>query len=130
MRPTIPTSPITLFASAARDTAEEFVSDTYDGIPNQYRGLAIIIDVTVDDAASTGFVVNIDDKEDDGEWTTRLASPTIDAVGSTVLILHPSAPTDRANSIETTSLNYKWRATLTHSDTNAMTASVTAFYLA
>lgn len=125
-----PSQPVTLFASAARDTVEEFVSEVYDGIPTQYRGVLIVVDVTVDGAASTGFVVDIDNKElGDGEWTTALASPTIDAVGTTLLLLHPEAPTDRANAVETTSLDYKWRATLTHSDTNAMTASVQAYFL-
>lgn len=131
MRPTrmVPAQPVTLLASAARTNSAVAVSATQDGIPETYRGVLIVVDVTVDGAASTGFTVDVDDKVDGGEWTTRLASPAITATGATLLLLHPDAPTDVANAVEKTSLNYKWRVTWTHSDANAMTGSVTAFYL-
>jgi hypothetical protein len=128
-----PAQPVAVFASAARDNtgAESgiYVSDTYEINASQYRGVLILANVTVDGAASTGFVVDVDDKLEDGEWTTRLASATINGTGTTLMLLHPSAPTDRANQIEKTPLNYKWRVTWTHSDENAMTGSVQAYYL-
>jgi hypothetical protein len=127
-----PPQPVTLFASAARDdTGAEsglFVSEIYDGIPSQYRGVLIEINVTVDGATSTGFVVDVDTDDGDG-FTTALASPTIDGLGTTLLLLHPEAEEDVANAVETTSLEYKWRVTWTHSDENAMTGSVQAYFL-
>jgi hypothetical protein len=131
MRPNraMPSQPVTLFASAARTNSVVHTSDTFDLDSSQCRGILVVIDVTVDGAASTGFVVDIDDKLEDGEWTTRLASATINATGTTLMLIHPSAPTDRANAVEKTPLNYKCRATWTHSDANAMTGSVTAWNL-
>ena len=129
-----PPQPVTLFASAARDNtgAESgiFVSEIYDGIPSQYRGVLIVANVTVDGAISTGFVIDVDNKETgDGVWTTALASATIDGLGTTFMLVHPDAPEDVANIVETTSLDYKWRVTWTHSDENAMTGSVQAYFL-
>jgi hypothetical protein len=129
-----PPQPVTIFASAARDdTGAEsgvFVSEIYDGIPTQYRGVLIETSVTVDGATSTGFVIDVDTDDGDGDgWVTALASATIDGLGSTLMLLHPAALTDRSNQVEKTSLEYKWRVTWTHSDENAMTGAVLAYFL-
>jgi hypothetical protein len=117
-----------LLASAARTNSAVAVSAIQDGIPAAYRGVLIVVDVTVDGAASTGFVVDVDNDDGTG-FATALASATINSVGTTLMLVHPSAPTDRANTVEKTPLLYKWRVTWTHSDANAMTGSVSAFYL-
>jgi hypothetical protein len=46
-----------------------------------------------------------------------------------MLLLHPSAPTDRANAVEKTSLLYKWRVEAAKSDATAKTYSIQAYFL-
>ena len=121
---TLPSQPVTILASAAH-TADS-TSGPFDGIPSVYRGVLIVLDVT---AATTGTVtISVQDKLENGEWTSRLTGSAITAVGTTMLLLHPNAP-DRANVSEATSLNYKWRVFADKSDATAKTYSITAYYL-
>lgn len=120
----IPSQPVTILASAAHTATS--TSSVYDGIPSVYRGVLIVLDVT---AATTGTVtISVEDKLENGEWTERLAGSAITNVGTTMLLLHPSAP-DRANVSESTSLKYKWRVVATKGDATAKTYTITAFYL-
>jgi hypothetical protein len=119
-----PPQPVTLLASAAHTATSS--SQWYDGIPSQYRGVLIVLDVT---AATTGTVTLTVETDDGAGIDDALVSSAITNVGTTMLLLHPSAPTDRANAVEKTPLLYKWRVEAAKSDATAKTYSIQAYFL-
>jgi len=128
MAKSIPGSPLTLFASASRTATS--TSDVHKIAGDQYSGLCVIIDCTVDGAAaSVTFSVESNSNLAGDSWTTQLDSPAVAATGSTILVLHEDAPTDRANAIEKTPIEPFWRITATHADADAITYSVVAWPL-
>ena len=128
MANTLPGSPLTVFASAERTATSSSSVRKIAG--DQYRGLLVIIDCTVDGAlASVVFTVESNSNSTADTFTTQLESPAVAATGSTILVLHEDAPTDRANAIEKTPIEKFWRITATHADADAITYSVVAWPL-
>lgn len=125
-RASLPPQPVTVLASAARTAT--VTSSQFDGIRSGHRGLLVVIDVT-DVAATPSVVFTVQSNSGDAlTWTSDLASAAVTNTGTTLLLLHPSAP-DRANVSENTSLGYKWRVVATHGDADSITYSVTAYQL-
>lgn len=121
----IPTTPITLYASAARTATPSATS--VNRIQGNYRGLLVQIDCTAV-TATPSVTFTVQDASPD-DWTTVLASAAVTAVGTTNLICHPDA-VDRANLSENTAMRSKWRLIATHADADSITYSVKAWLLA
>jgi len=115
---------LTLLASAAR-TATTNSGD----IANQnFRGVHVVIDVTVDPAAAS-VVFTIQGKDPlSGKYYTILASAAVAAVGTTVLRVFPGS-TVTANAAANDGLPRVWRVLATHADGDSITYSVGASYL-
>lgn len=128
-------TPIVVFESAARTatvTSSELRVPGGVGGRGQFRGVVLIIDVTAVTATpSVVFSVEISLGPAGGgdAYASVLDSVAITAVGSTVLIVHPSVPTARANVLSQGPFKAKWRVLATHGDADSITYSVTALGL-
>lgn len=123
-------TPITVFASAARTatttSAEVRVPGGVDG-RGEYRGLVLLIDCTaIVSTPSVTFAVQTSSGPADA-YAAVLTSAAVTAAGSTVLVVHPSVPTERANVLDQGPLESKWRVLATHGDADSITYSVTAY---
>lgn len=123
-------APITIFASAARTATVVSAQSRIPGGPGgQYSGLAVIVDTTaVGVTPSVTFAVETSSGTGDA-FASALTSAAVTAVGSTVLIVHPSVPTARANALSLGPLEIFWRVTATHGNATTITYSITAFLL-
>ena len=126
----IPTAPLTVFASAARTATATSSELRIPGGPGgQYRGLAVIVDVTAITATpSVTFAIQSSSGPDD-DYVAVLTSAAIVGTGSTILVVHPSVPTERTNVLDQGPLESKWRVVATHGDADSITYSVTGFGL-
>lgn len=125
-------APFTIHASAAR-TATPATTELRlpggAGVRGQFRGLAVIIDVTaVGVTPSVVFALEVSDGPADA-YASVLTSAAVTAVGTTTLIVHPSVPTARANTLALGPLKSKWRLVATHGNGTTITYSVVAFGL-
>ncbi len=113
----------TVLASAARTaTANTVFTNT------RYRGVHIIIDITVDPstASITGWIEGYSTLGDD--WYTILEGPAMAAVAVTKLSVYPGAVAS-ANAIADDWLPPTWRFRMAVADAESMTYSVNAIHL-
>jgi hypothetical protein len=115
----------TVFASAERTAAtnsDVFVND------GPYRGLDLIIDVTVS-AATPSLTFTIQGHSALGnDFYTILASAAITGTGTTVLRVYPGL-TAAANTVANFVLPGLWRVAVAVADADAVTYSVNAWLL-
>ena len=121
----MPSSPITVLASAARTAT--VTSDVYKIAGKGYRGICLQVNATAS-AASPSVVCKVQDAATD-DWTDVLAAAAITGVATVNLVIHPSA-VDIANLSESTAqIRNKWRVVCTADDADSLTYSVRAFLL-
>ena len=113
----------TILASAARTTLQAVsVTNT------RYKGVTIVIDVTVD-AAAASITPRIDGWSSLGsDWYNILTGSAIAAVGVTVLRVYPTM-TASANLIAVDVLPPTWRFGMAVADADAITYSVNAIHM-
>lgn len=124
------TSPITVFASAARAEATTFTSDIYKFDPNQARGALFQVNVTAGGGSNVDVTMTIQKFNSSTKvWDTALASAA-DIDGSEVrqLIVHPDIAAV-SNLSAAANLGSKWRVTMAHDHAETITYSVLAFPL-
>lgn len=122
----------TLFASAARTASANGDDQINSG---GHRGIVITIDATAEvDTASVVFTLQRKDATS-GKYTTILASPAVEATGTTVMRVYPGlqtfdfdgSPTADVAVIDNVAndvLPAIWRLITTHADSDSLTYSV------
>jgi hypothetical protein len=119
-----PTKVFTAFPSAVRNA-----SSNSDDLCNDYfRGVEVVLDVTVAPGVDTVTFTIQGKDETSGKYYTLLASTAISATGTTVLRVYPGL-TAAANAAANLALPRAWRVQATHSAGSNFTYSVGVNYL-
>jgi len=114
----------TLLASAARTA----LVNTADQKNRRWRGVKVVIDITVDPAAAAVTFTLQGKDPTSGKYYTILASAALAAVATTVLTVYPGLVA-AANLTANDVLPHEWRLAVTVADTDSMTYSVGATLL-
>ena len=123
-------SPTVYYPSAAR-TATPATTELRigGGSASGVRGFLVLIDCTaIVSTPSVTFAIETSTGPADA-YASVLTSAAVVGTGSTMLLIHPSAPTERANVIDTGPLETKYRIVATHGNANSITYSVTVWPL-
>jgi hypothetical protein len=125
------TSPVTVFASAARAAEEIFTSEIFDGSPSKARGALFVVKATAGGGTDVDVTFTIQKwNPTTMVWDTALASDgAFDTDGEQLeLVVHPSVSAT-ANRSAATTLTPKWRVTADHDHAETITYSMIAFPL-
>jgi hypothetical protein len=92
------------------------------------RGVLLVIDCTVDPAVAS---VTFDFQSAAGgeAFASILVSPAVDAVGTTLMAIHPDIDTAAANLTSLGPLESRYQVVATHADASSITYSVEAYWL-
>lgn len=128
-------APVTVFASAARTaTSTSSVFTLPGGLTASGRGSATGLLVIIDCTAlaltpSVTFALETSSGPADAFAAVLTSTAVTTADTTTLMVVHPDAPNNRANLVDQGPLESLWRITATHADTDSITYSVTAVYL-
>lgn len=121
-------SSVTLLASLARtaDVTQAFTNQ-------QYRGIILVLDVTVAGAGPPAFSVtpNVRTKDEAGNYDNILwtAAAAVTAVGQYQYIIYPAASGGNATEVDGIPLPGEWQLFMDHANATSGTYSVRGHYI-
>lgn len=123
-----PPSPIPVLSSAERTAAA--TSEIFRNRGSQYRGILLIVNVTVNGESEDLDVVLQSSSGGGDAFATVLALPTIDSTGVFVGVVHPALLTEDEGVADKGPLESAWRVVATPDGNDPVTYSVQAHLLA